>query len=184
MKQLIRVPLNELRTSDEEVLGSTLRRDGKVYRWQKNAGTTTLIADASCLEVLTSIEAGTKCRVVAPDGAAPSTGTSRIDLPAGAPVTAIGPSGSATGDHGWVQCRGSKRVTVAQAATAAQQVAGCLAIATSGLPVTQPWGRALSPTVGPSTTANMYHRQIVITKDLATTGVATAASAMVDIQCM
>jgi len=177
--QLIRVPLDELRTSDEQVVGSIHTDKNKVYKWQKNAGSTSLVARACCLSLITSIADNMDTRVISPDGAGASTGV--IGVAGGMPMTAIGPSGSDTGDHGWVQCEGPAVVSVEQMVTAF--TAGLIAVATSALPATSPWGKPYSPTADSASTANLYTRHVVIMEPIATTGAATAVSTNVLIRC-
>jgi len=183
-KTLIRVPLKELRTNDVEVLGSEYPVDGKVFRWNKNSGTTQLVAAASCLVVVTSVEAGMKKRVISPDGAGPSTGV--IHVPGGSPVTGIGPSGSDTGDHGWVQVKGPKRVTmmVTMTTPATSNGVGARAVSTTSLPSTMPFGEPYNPTANSANTANLYAKGVVIMSPIAETTAATAVSAAVELNCM
>jgi hypothetical protein len=178
--QAIRVPLSELRTNDEQVLGSIHTRKEKAYRWVKNAGTTSLVARACCLMRVTSVEAGLETRVISPDGAGASTGV--IGLAAGMPMTAMGPSGSDTGDHGWVQCKGHAVSTIHQMVTAL--TVGQIAVGTSALPASAPWGKPYSPTANSAATANLYTRHVTILEPIATTGEATAVSTNVLIHCM
>ena len=181
---LIRVPLTELRTNDEQVVGSVYQVKDKYYRWQKNAGATALVARASCLTVMTSVESGMNTRVVQPDGVAAAT--SSIGMAAGMPMSSIGASGTDTGDYGWVQCKGPAKVTIAQAATA--QTVGAISVATSALPATAAWGAGTTedysvPADG-TTAIAVCGRRVVLMQAIATTGAATAVSALVDIQCL
>lgn len=185
MKTLIRVPLNELRTYDAEVAGSVYRKDGRAYRWVKNAGATALKAAACCLQMITGVEGGMNTRVVAPDGAAAAT--SVISLPAGKPMTAIGASGTDTGDWGWIQCQGYAKVTLAKSSAA--MVAGAIAVGTSGMPATHPWGRVEAPDLdglGADATGAFIvsGRRVVLMQAIAATNPATAVSCLVDIQCL
>jgi len=178
-KSLIRVPLDELRTYDEEVLGQVFRRDGKAFRWVKNAGSTSLVADGACLTVLTSVEGNQLKRVMNPDTA----GVTAIqELPAGVPMAAFGPSGSDTGSYGYIQVAGTKKVSMMQSSSA--QGVGSLAIATASQPATAPWGISHGPTFDSATQANVYAKRVVLMFPMATTGPATAVSAIVDIQCL
>ena len=176
----IRVPLSELRTNDEQVIGSVHSHKDKAYKWVKNAGTTSLVARACCLYRVTSVEAGLLTRVISPDGAGASTAV--IGLAAGMPMTAIGPSGSDTGDHGWVQCKGPAVVSVHQKVTAL--AVGEIGVATSALPASAPWGKTYSPTADSASTANLYNHNIVVLEPIATTGEATAVSTNVLIRCL
>lgn len=177
---LIRVPLTELRTNDEQVIGSVYMTKTKTYRFVKNAGSTSLIARASCMEMLTSVEGGMKTRVISGDGM--GTSTAFVGLPAGMPVSAIGPSGSDTGCYGWIQAKGPAKVSIHQMATAI--AAGSFAIGTSALPASQPFGKPYVRTADSATTAKLYTRGIIMMQAIATTGAATAVSAIVDLQCM
>lgn len=181
---LIRVPLTELRTNDEQSLGAVYQVKNKYYRWQKNAGATALVARACCLQLLTSVEAGIDTRVIATDGAAAATAV--INLPAGMPLTAIGASGTDTGDHGWVQCKGPAKVTLAKSSAA--MVAGGMAIATDAQPATQPWGGTIPPvsTVPADGTTAFQNagRRVVLMQAIAATNPATSVSCLVDIQCL
>ena len=176
-KQLITVGLTDLATSDVEGLRSTFEQDIKVYMWVKNGGSTGLLAPGHCLEIQSSVEAGLG-RVVSPDSSVP---TKYMLL--GKPCTAIAPSGSATGDHGWVQVRGLARVDVAQLTTAL--VAGTQLMATSALPATYAW----QPTDNIDTDAaavgnvlvNLPHA--ILMHAVATTGAATTVRALVYIMC-
>jgi len=181
-KNLIRVPLTELRTYDEEVIGSVYRKDGKAYRWIKNYGSTSLVADGACLDVITSVEANVHKKVIHPHGAGASTAS--VQIVAGVPMTAIGPSGSDTGDHGWIQVRGARKVSIMQSSAATGQAIGCFAIATSVQPATAPFDQGYAPTANSAATAYLYAKRVQILKSLTSTGPATAASALVDIQCL
>jgi hypothetical protein len=179
-KTLITVPLNELRTSDEEGLASLFEQNGKVYRWVKNKGTTGLLAGGSCVTVFTSVPGAACARVICPTGAGASTGL--VTIPAGVPRTAIGPSGSDTGDHGWIQVRGTKKISVAQLTTAF--AGGERLVATSVLPATGAWGGQFAESADSATTSYHYSKHVQLLQPIATTGAATAVSAVCDIQCL
>jgi hypothetical protein len=187
-KKLIRIGLEELATSDMEVEGSVYRKDGKKYRWVKNIGSTSLTRDGCCLNVITSVEDNQHKGVITPDAGA-ATGVAHV--PAGSPMTGIGPSGSDTGAWGWVQVAGHRNVSMMQSSTETGQAIGGMAIATAAQLATHPWARPHAPTLaidaGPATafanTAYMYAKRVTLIKAMAATGPATAASAMVDIQC-
>jgi hypothetical protein len=180
-KVLITQPLNELSKTDIEGLGALFPRDGKTYRYVKNKCSTSLISGQGCIVGLTTVEDAALCRVLSPDGAAASTGL--VTIPAGDPVTGIGPSGSDTGDHGWIQVQGIKTVRIMQMATAL--VGGCRAVATSVVPSTGSWGQGImAPSATSAVTSYHYARGIEILQPLATTGAATCCSALVDIQCL
>jgi hypothetical protein len=179
-KNLITVPLTELRTGDAEVLGSLYRLGGKQYKWVKNYGSTSLVADGCCLEVFSSVDGAQGKRVISPDTAGV---TAVQEFPAGVPMTAIGPSGSDTGDHGWIQVKGYRKVS--QMSSDDAYAIGSMAIATSVQPATQPWAVPTAASADSATAAYFYPRKIV-TVALPSTqaGAATCASTIVDIQCV
>lgn len=180
-KQLITVGINELATGDREGLGCLFERDRKVYRWVKNYGSTSLAASGSCCTVFTSVEANVEKRVISPDGATASTGVHW--LPGGVPVTAIGPSGSDTGDHGWVLVDGISTVRVYQLVTA--YLGSEMCAATSSSPSTGVWGPALSVNYADSVSIHyVYNRGVMIMNPIATTGAATFVSAIVKVMCL
>lgn len=184
-KRLINVPLTELRTNDEEVIGSLYPHKGKIYRWVKNAGVTDLVATAPCLTLPDSDIDQINKRVVSPSAAGIETAASAaIRNIAGAAVAAITKSGSDTGDHGWIQVKGLKKVSMTQSATASDQYIGALAIATDQDDTN--WARPISPTGTPSTVSieNVAVKKVMLVRLHTTTGAATAYSAYVDIQCL
>jgi hypothetical protein len=176
-KQLITVPLNELRSSDIETIGSVFPRDGKLYKWVKNGGTTALAASGCCIVKLTSVEAAVGCRVISADGAGVSTGA--VAAPAGVPITAIGASGATlTGDHGWIQVKGITSVRVMQSSVGTQQNIGGIMLATSANPSTNVWDM---PIGGVSTA---YNKKLLLMSDyVASTGPATFITMVVSVQC-
>jgi len=181
---LIRVPLTELRSSDEQVVGSVYQKKNKYYRWQKNAGATALVARACCLQMVTSVEAGMNTRVIQPDGV--GDGTASVGMPAGMPMSAIGASGTDTGAFGWVQCKGPAKVSLAQKASAL--TVGSICIGTSALPASAAWAHIAAEdySIGADETAAvaLCGRRVVLMQAVATTGAETAVSALVDIQCL
>jgi hypothetical protein len=178
MKDLITVPLNELRTSDVEGLGQTVERDGVIYRWVKNDATlTALVASGCCVRVVTSVAANAKTRVH-PMDCGPATGS--IYCPAGSPVTGIGYSGSSTGDHGWIAVKGFQQVYVQHLVSVDTFLPGAVCVATADLPATQPWG---PPKVAYSDGFSITSKA-VINKAVATTGIATAALCCVYLDCL
>ena len=181
-KRLIKVPLTELRTYDAEVIGSLYPHKGKIYRWVKNGGSTALQAKASCLTLPTAATDQTFKRVVAPTGANVAVpGSGAILGAAGMPVTAIAASGSDTGDHGWVQAAGLAVISALQSETAADQYVGSIILATDQSDAA--WGVPLTPTS--ATTPLGVAKKCVIARALTTvTGASTAASYVVDIQCL
>lgn len=184
-KRLIAVPLTELRTNDEEVIGSLYPHKGKVYQWVKNAGSTDLTATAPCLTLPTSAIDAIGGRVVAPSGAGLETAASAaVRGVAGAAMAAITKSGSDTGDHGWIQVKGLKKVSMTQSATATDQYIGAVAIATDQDDTA--WARPINPQGLPTTVTieSVVVKKVVLARLHATTGAATAFSAYVDIQCI
>ena len=176
-KRLIRVPLNEVRTGDEEVLGSLYPHKGVVYRWVKNSSTTGLTATGPALVALTSVHTNVNKRVVSPDA---GVATGLPYFAAGSPVTGIACSGSDTGDHGWIACKGIRRVSVQQLVTALAVGECAIASATYNAAFASVYGA----TANSATTANLYSRRIQLLSAVAATGAATAASAIADIQCL
>lgn len=102
---LIRVPLNELRTGDEQTIGSEYEHRGKKYRWVKNISETALVAGGACLQVLTSTAGVNNSKVVGNEGKGAHTAIQ--GMPAGMPMSAIAASGGASTEcFGWVQFAG------------------------------------------------------------------------------
>ena len=181
-KRLIDVPLTEIRTGDAEVIGSLYPHKGKIYRWVKNAGATDLTATAPCLTLPTSAIDAIGSRVVAPSGAGPSTAVSASILNiAGATMAAITKSGSDTGDHGWIQVKGVKKVSMGQSATAADQLVGAISVVTNTDDAA--WGVPVVP-VDSGGLAPMHIKSVRLVRLHATTGATTAFSAYADIQCL
>lgn len=178
--------LTSLQTSDTEGLGVLYEDEyGRVYRYVKNAGSTALQQSTVCLKKLGQTTVKTvNARVLAPD-AATGPATCLATIPAGVPVTGIGASGSGTGAFGWVQVAGPAKVTVWQSATATQQEAGCCAIA-SGVTYSAGhcWDKAYTSTIDSTNGGTVFLNCVRIAESLATTGVATAASALVMIHCL
>jgi len=178
-KTLISVPLTDLATGDREGLGSIFRRDGKVYRWVKNAGATALVRDGCCLTMITSVEGNAFKRVKSPDGAGAKTAP--LTMPAGVPMSNIGASGSNTGAYGWIQVAGPRKVSII--GTGADSAIGYIAVATSQQPATAPWASPLAPTADSGSTAYAYAKKVVVLSPVSDEA-ATADSAIVDIQCL
>jgi len=175
--------LASLQTSDKEGLGVLYEDEyGRLYRYVKNAGSTALAAAGCCLRKLGQTTAkGVVQRVLSPD-AATGPATCLMTMPAGVPVTAIAASGASTGDHGWIQVRGPARVSMMQSATAVDQEAGCISIGTmlsTGL-----WDKPVSSMVDTDGTPQVNFAHVRLAAALATTGVATAASAVVMVNCL
>lgn len=182
-KTLFQTALTDLETTDVEGLGVLRIEAEKGYRYVKNACATALIAAGCCLMDFTTTAADIFKRVRNSD--VPQTGPSTclITMPAGSPVTGIAKSGASTGDHGWIQVDGIKRVSMRQAATAVQQEAGCFAIATGICVTNDEWGKAQTSVIS-SSGGGRFPRNVLIMSSLATTGVATVASAIVQIRCL
>jgi hypothetical protein len=175
---LVNVPLNELRTNDEQVLGSEHPVDGKVYRWVKNLGSTALTAGAPALLAFTGCTtASILHKVIAPSGAGAATAV--VTQPVGAAVTAIAASGASTGDHGWIQVDGPASIIQQQLTTALG--AGSFSIASSALDAA--WASNYSNTADSATQANLYAMKAELLKPVATTGAATAVAALAYIHC-
>jgi hypothetical protein len=174
--------LNELSTSDVEGVG-VIRRDkkGQGFKWIKNTGTTALVADGCCVYRIVSTAVQIHTKVIGPDGVGASTAV--VTDPAGVPVTGIGASGSSTGCYGWVKAEGYHKVSMMQSATAADQASNCVAIATSVQPATYPWGKPAT-SVHSTAVGQAFASRVVLMESFATTGVATAASCLVKIQCL
>jgi len=182
-KILFQTALTDLETADVEGLGALREECNEAYRWVKNASATALIAAGCCLMDFTTTAADIFKRVRSTD--VPQTGPSTcfVHMPAGSPVTGIAASGASTGDHGWIQVAGIKRVDMRQSATATQQEAGCCAIAT-GIAVTlDNWGKPYTGLIS-SSGGSVNLRCVQLVASLATTGVATVASAIVQIRCL
>lgn len=182
---ILRVPLSELRTNDEQTIGSLYDERQKSYRYVKNAGSTALVARASCAELLTSVEDGMKTRVISPDIMSGAC-TAIVGLPAGMPMSSIGASGSNTGCFGWIQCKGPARVSVLRTSNAV--TIGSFAIGTGTYPSSAAFGIPYAPSADSS--VNVYSgigrsRGVFIMSELAAVSTITAAvSALVDIQCL
>ncbi len=182
-KRLIGAPLTSLRTNDTEVIGSLYPHKGKIYRWVKNAGATDLTATAPCLTLPTSALDAIGSRVVAPSGSGPSTAASGSILNvAGAAMAAITKSGSDTGDHGWIQVKGPKKVSMTQSATGADQLIGAISIATNQDDTA--WARSVIPVDSGGLAPMHVAGSVRLIRLHATTGAATAYSAYVDVQCL
>ncbi len=175
--------LTALQTSDVEGLG-VLYEDkyGRTFRYVKNASATALVAAGCCFQKLgASTPAGAVQRVLSQDA---STGpaTCLVTVAGGVPVTGIAASGAGTGDHGWVQVEGPKKVTMWQTATAVQQEPGCCAIM-SGLS-TSAWDRPYTGVIDSTNGGTVNMRCVQVIAEPAATGVATAASTLVMVRCL
>ena len=113
--------------------------------------------------------------------------TALVTMPAGSPVTAIAASGGiTTGDHGWIQVAGLKRVSMRQTATLTLQQPGCMAICTSVAHTTASdnWAKPYTSVIGSVAGGTVNLRCASIVSQLATTGVQTCASAIVQLRCL
>ncbi len=178
-KVMFQTALTDLKTTDVEGLG-VLREDefGNTYRWMRNDAATALQPGGCCLANLSSAIADVNKGVYSPD-AATGGATALVGIPAGAPVTGIGATGSSTGCFGWVQVEGKRRVSLKAVATAAEQQPGVFVPATSVelLAATHAWGKPVF------TNANL--RTLVLAGLVDTvTDLATAVSATVYIRCL
>jgi hypothetical protein len=147
-KVLWRTKLTDLETTDVEGLGVVRTdEDGNKYKWVKNAGATAVGRAGPCLAVLnTSVAASNFAgtRITPQDTS--STYTAVIQFPAGQPMTAIQESGSSTGDHGWVQCKGWRedaQITI----TSVGGSPGALLMATRSLAATPSWAYMATTTI-------------------------------------
>jgi hypothetical protein len=185
LKKMFQTALDELSTSDLDGLGNIRHGPkGEVYRYVKNIGSTDLVMDGCCLKRMRTTYADANAYVLDPDATATGPSTCMIHVPAGVPVTTIYKSGSATGDHGWIQVAGPAKVSIRQSATAVQQQAGCFAIATTICVTNSEWGKPVTSVID-STAGGMHaSRGVFLLEPLATTGVATVASAVVSVRCL
>ena len=184
-KILFQTKLTDLETTDVEGLG--VERDeanGYTYRWVKNSSGTALVAAGCCLMDFTTTTADAFKRVRSANVAATGPATSLITMPAGVPITGIGASGASTGDHGWILVKGLAKVSMRQTATAAQQQPGCCAIATTTCVTNSEWGKAYTGTIDSTNGGAVNLRCVQIVSAYATTGVATVASAVVQVRCL
>ncbi len=186
-KVMFQTALTDLKTTDIEGLG-VLREDefGKKYRWVKNASTlTALIAAGCCLMQVTSVEGASFKRVLSPNAIGTGPSTTLITMPAGVPIAAIGPSGSATGDHGWILVEGLKKVSMRQTATATNGNPGCHAIATTICVTNSEWAAPVTSVIN-SSGGSLDPRHVLIVDNTfgLTTGAATVASALVQVKCL
>lgn len=180
-KVLFQTNLTDLETTDLEGLG-VLRKDeyGRVFRWVKNQSATALVAAGPCLKPVTSVALGTLKKVYTVDVGGEATAS--VKRPAGVALSAIAKSGASTGDHGWIQVLGPKRVNFASSDTALT-LSG-VAIATSGLPSSGCFGFPYAEVANSATTAYAYGTYVQLTETPTTAGASTAISATVDIHCL
>jgi len=175
--------LTDLEITDLEGLGKEYEDSNKTYRWVKNASGTALVAAGCCLMDFTTTQADIFKRVRSSDVPATGPTTSLITMPAGSPVSGIAASGASTGDHGWIQVAGIKKVSMRQSATAALQSPGCYAIATAICVTNDEWSTPYTSVIS-SSGGGVHHRGATLVSALVTTGVATVASAIVQLRCL
>lgn len=158
--------------------------DGKVYRFVKNVSATALKYHGACLKALTSVLSEINKNVRSTDTA--TAATAQLTVPAGVPVTAIGASGSSTGDHGWIQVKGPARVSMVMSdtASAGSGAAGLIAIATN-LPATDVgWDVPEQLSADSANTAYIYVKGVRLAARLAEGTAGAARSAAVEIDCL
>lgn len=134
-KVLFQTALTDLRTTDVEGLGNIRRENDKSYKWVKNYCGTSLGRSGPCLSVLSSVDVAQGKKVCSPDSS--TTYTASQNVPAGQAMTAMGPSGSATGDHGWILVKGTTRGSVT--GTSVAGAIGNMCNATASIPTTPSW---------------------------------------------
>jgi hypothetical protein len=190
-KRLFQSALTDLFTSAEVASGQVGERtgeiyelaDGKKYRFVKNISATALLYHGACLKALTSVLASINKNVRSTNTA--TAKTSQLSIPAGVPVTAIGASGSSTGDHGFVQIAGPARVSMVVSNTpdAASGWPGWTSIATN-LPATDAgWDVAEAPTADSASVAYIRLRGVRLVAAFAEGTAAAARSAAVEVMC-
>lgn len=177
---LLNVPLNELRTNDEQKLGSVYTVGGKAYRWVKNLGSTNLTAGGPALIVHAGATVGNIMhKVISPDA---GVATAIVSQPAGSCVTGICATGSATGSYGWVQVKGEAIIKQQQLST--PLAAGSFSIASSSY--NGAWASNHSGVHNTATAVFVaaYAKKVELLQGVATTGAATAASVVASIHCL
>lgn len=135
-KVLFQTALTALKSTDVESLGVLRSEGNKTYKWVKNYCSTSLGRSGPCLAVLSSVDAAQGKKVCSQDTSATYTAT--LLMPAGQPVSAIGPSGSATGDHGWIIVKGHTRGSVV--VTSVAGASNHNVVGTTVIPATPSWG--------------------------------------------
>lgn len=103
---LIVVPLDEVRDTDEQVVGTVVERNGKTYKWIKNADTTTSLK-AKGVAMYAANDAS-RTNVYQPK----SSSGNGVYYGAGVPVTTIAPA-----KFGWIQVKGVASVSAYQPAS-------------------------------------------------------------------
>lgn len=184
-KVLFQTALTDLETSDVEGKGRLrYEDDGKVYRWVKNISATALAYHGACLKALTSVLAGVNVNVRSNQST--TAATAQLTLPAGVPVTAIAASGSATGDHGWIQVAGPAKVSMimSDTASAGSGAAGLISIVTN-LPATDAsWDVPEQLSADSATAAYIYVKGVRLAARLAEGTAGAARSALVEVCCL
>ncbi len=187
-KILFQTALTDLEITDREGGLGQLREEGnESYRWVKNSSGTALKAAGCCLMDFTTTAADVFARVRSEQAANTGPTTCYTSMPAGSPVTGIAKSGASTGDHGWIQVGGIKRVSIRQAAADARSIQspGCYCIGTSVAHTTASdnWQSAYTSVIS-SSGGQVALRCAQIVNELATTGASTCASAIVQLKCL
>ena len=184
-KILFQTALTDLETTDVEGKGNLrYMDDGRVYRWVKNVSATALLYHGACLKALTSVVSAINSNVRSTDTA--TAATAQLSIPAGVPVTAIGASGSGTGDHGWIQVAGPAKVSMvmSDAASAGSGSAGLMSIATN-LPATDAgWDVPEQNSANSASTAYIYFKGVRLAARLAEGTAGDARSAAVEVCCL
>lgn len=176
---LLNVPLNEVRTNDEQVVGSLHPEKGKVYRWVKNIGSTDLTAGGPALIVHSGAVTGNYMHRIISADTGPATAVPW--MPAGSCVTGIGGSGSTTGCYGWLQVKGVASVT--QQGTATALVIGSYSIASSTYPAA--WASNVSYSIDTTAaTAMVYSKNAQLLQAVSTAGPSTSYTKLVELNCV
>jgi len=103
---LIVVPLDETRSTDDQVVGSVVERGGKTYRWVKNAGTTANPKEAVCYK---EPKTNGFTQITKP-------ATANLMFAAGTPVVVM-----AENTFGWVQTKGPATLSVMASTSSSTQ---------------------------------------------------------------
>lgn len=177
---LIRVPLTELRTNDEQSVGSEHTVGNKTYRWVKNISDTAVVAGGCCL-LPGSSNADTIGKLIVSQDAA-SAKSAVVSMAGGVPMAAIIASGGAGSNcFGWVQVGGPKRINIIFSTTAL--IPGTLAIpstAASGIGASAAW-----ESLGAATALRAGAKCVVVLeKAAARSSGYGVASAVCDIRCL
>ena len=151
-----------------------------------NDTATALEKAGCCMANLSSAIADVNKGVYSPD-AATGGATALVHMPAGAPMTSMGATGSSTGCYGWMQVQGIRRISLMPSATDTRNEPGCLVPCTSTeiLAATHAWGKPTSGTIDSTVGGNVNLRTLVLAGLIDTvTDLGTAVSAAVYIRCL